>query len=334
MVRQRAGTALRQALLQLSPQQAPASISSLARLCASACARGDLGAPPSFSSAAGQLLPELHWQQQQGRASTATVPVLCQQLISLRGFRGTIAAGKHALPIVHSHPNGGLPPLQRTQWQPAAQQWSSAADPPSGSQQPLQHQHAAAEVGSFRDDHPNHEWQTGRSPGAAWQRRSARQSAAPQLALGAAQLSGARQMHSVTAAWQRGGQQQTSATAPPHVVGQQACGFATAWQRGRAAQNLNKRGGRDAAPEPPKKPRTNSEIDGPHVRLVFPDGTHKVPPEHMPVCPEGLCTSSAVNSAAAHMLDLVESRDHVRVTQGQRCCAQPAFSTQHAAWAS
>jgi hypothetical protein len=29
-------------------------------------------------------------------------------------------------------------------------------------------------------------------------------------------------------------------------------------------------------PEAPKKPRVNSQIDGPHVRLVFPDGTHKV----------------------------------------------------------
>jgi hypothetical protein len=278
MVRQRAGAALRHALLQLSLQEATASTSSLTRLCASTCAAAEMGTARSFSSIAGQLLPELRWLQQEGEASTGAAAVPCQQLISLRGFRSTTAGSKHALSIVHSHYDGELPLLQRTQWQLTAQQWSIAADLPSGSQQALQHQRAAVEVGSFRADYSSHRWQTGRSPGAVWQRGSAHQPAAPRmLSPGAPQPSGAWQMHSVAAAWQRSGQQQTSATAPAAAAGRQARGFATAWQRGRAAQNLNKRGGRDAAPEPPKKPRTNSEIDGPHVRLVFPDGTHKVP---------------------------------------------------------
>ncbi len=55
----------------------------------------------------------------------------------------------------------------------------------------------------------------------------------------------------------------------------QARGFATAWQKGRAQAAANRRN-RDALPEPPRKLRINSQIDGPHVRLVFPDNTHKV----------------------------------------------------------
>lgn len=69
---------------------------------------------------------------------------------------------------------------------------------------------------------------------------------------------------------------------------QQSRGFATAWQKGRAQQAANRRGGRAVMPEPPKKPRMNAEINGPHVRLVFPDGTHKVSfwalSRSMPIC--------------------------------------------------
>lgn len=32
------------------------------------------------------------------------------------------------------------------------------------------------------------------------------------------------------------------------------------------------------APKPPLKMRVNLEIDGPHVRLIMPDGTHQVFP--------------------------------------------------------
>lgn len=276
MVRQRAGSALRRWLLQLSTQEAPASAGSLIRLCAGTCPAAELGTARLFSSAAGQLLPELRWQLQQGAPSTAVAPAPCQQLISLRGFRSTTAAGKHALPAVHSNSSGGLPPPQRTRRQPAAQRWPSAAGPPSDSQQALQHQHAAVKVGSFMVDQTSHSQQTECSD-ATWQRGWAQQPAAPQmLAHGASQPSGTRHMRGVVAAWQRGELLQQAAVPPQVATGQPARGFATAWQRGRAQQAANRRGGRDAAPEPPKKPRTNGEIDGPHVRLVFPDGTHKV----------------------------------------------------------
>ena len=64
--------------------------------------------------------------------------------------------------------------------------------------------------------------------------------------------------------------------APRPPIQHQQTRSATAWQKGRAQANANRRGGRAAMPTPPLKQRVNEDINGPHVRLVFPDGTHKV----------------------------------------------------------
>ena len=286
MVRQRAGTALQHALLQLSAQDASASTIILARLCASTFATAHAGASRSFSSAAGRLLPELQWQQrqqqqqQQDKSYRATAPAPCQQLITLRSFHSaTVVSHNHSSPAVQHSFSGAVPqPPQLLQRQPvAAQQPYSVSSLRTGSREALQHEPTAAGSHGFRVAQASHRRQTLCSD-AAWQQSWAQQPAPPQmLALGAWQPSGTRQMHGVAAAWQRAQLQQPAAP-PPAATGQQGRGFATAWQRGRAQQAANRRGGRDAAPEPPKKPRTNGEINGPHVRLVFPDGTHKVPP--------------------------------------------------------
>lgn len=285
MLRQRAGCCLRRAAQRLFSEHAPAAASGSSGSVSLGTLQQQQGQQPlqpaavatrpggSSGGAAGGRLPQAvqqlqpsrvhHHQQPSDRGSAAATaaawPSQMDQAAASAAPRSW-AAGLDALSLATSVGPQHMPQLTTRQPAPApgGASYESRGLPPHLSivQQPQQ----------------------------PWHNRPPPPSGRPQL----------QQARSVTApAWQQGRNHATPHTQQPWRIPRapllrppqpqqplqqlsQARGFATAWQKGRNQAAANRRGGRAALPEPPRKPRVNSEIDGPHVRLVFPDDTHKV----------------------------------------------------------
>lgn len=244
MLRQRAGSGLQQALLQLSAWRVPASASSLS-------GRPCLGAQPPAAAAAAAL-PQPQPQHQQQWSAAAAAAAQEPQAAGLRALGG-FATDSQPPPLTAASCSTSGARLQLPQlagWRQTSQQQSAGPGPPVAASQ-----HATC-CSQLQPAQPLRLYSAWTQPGPAQQTRG------------------------FAAVLQQGRGQQAAALLIPTkqkpIATNQMRSFATAWQKGRAQQMANRRGGRAAMPEPPKKPRVNSEIDGPHVRLVFPDGTHKV----------------------------------------------------------